>query len=349
VGIRHFTDKGELALGRYIVKRILLLIPVMLGVVLIVFIFQAISPSDPARALAGVTATDEQVAAIAAKLGLDKPIPIQFLNYVKNLVLHGDLGTSYDSGQPVLKEIMNRFPYTVVLAIGAVSFGVLLGIPLGILSAVKQYTWVDNVILGLSVFLTSFPSFWLGLLLIILFSVNLGWLPANGLASWRGWVLPFFCVTNPTMAGLIRTTRSNMLETIRQDYVRTARAKGQTEGKVIWKHVVRNSLIPVVNNIGGVFGMQLGGVVVIETVFGIPGIGSYAVNAVKARNFPAVLGSVLLLSLVFSIVNLLIDFVYTVVDPKLKITFTKGMTASRNRRIAKRQAKKVRRNAPAAS
>jgi len=321
-------------LRKYVIKRIILLIPVMVGVILIVFMFQAISPSDPARSMAGQTATEEQVQEIRVKLGLDKPIPIQFVNYLKNIVLHADFGTSYDTGQPIIKELMNRFPYTVALAIGAVTLGVAAGIPLGILSAVKQYTWVDNVILGVSVFLTSFPSFWFALLLIILFSVKLGVLPANGLSTWKGWILPMFCVMNPTMAGLIRTTRSNMLETIRQDYVRTARAKGQTERKVIWNHVVRNSLIPVVNNIGSVFGMQLGGVVVIETVFGIPGIGSYAVTAVQGRNYPAVMGSALLLSLVFSIVNLLIDFMYTVVDPKLKVTFSKsasGMKPSKNK------------------
>jgi len=333
---------------RYIIKRLLMLIPVMLGVMLIVFIFQAISPDDPVQMLLGTTATQEQIDALTKKLGLDQPIYIQFIRYVWNLVAHGDLGTSYTSGQPVLTEIFARWPYTVALAVGAVFIGVAVGIPLGILSAVKQYTWVDNAILGFSVLVASFPSFWLGLLVIILFSVKLGWLPSSGLESWKGWILPVFVVAFQSMANLIRSTRSSMLEAIRQDYVRTARAKGLQEKVVIWHHVVRNSLIPVVNSIGITVGSMLGGVLIIETVFGIPGIGQYSVKAINSRNYPAVLGSVVMLAFVFSIVNLIVDLVYTVIDPKLKITFSTQAAMGKVQRRAKRAAKNAEKAAKAA-
>ena len=307
---------------RYIIKRLVMLIPVMLGVMLVVFVFQAISPDNPVQMLLGNSATQEQIDELTAKLGLDQPIPVQFVKYVANLVTKGDLGTSYTSGQPVLREIMQRWPHTITLAIGAVLLGVLIGVPLGILSAVKQYTWIDNVILGFSVFVSSFPAFWLALMLIIAFSVKLAWLPSTGIASWKGWVLPIFVVAFQSMVNLIRTTRSSMLETIRQDFVRTARAKGQKEHRVIWGHVVRNSMIPVVNSIGISVGAQLGGVLIIETVFGIPGIGQYAVGAINNRNYPAVLGSVVILAFVFTIINLLVDICYTLIDPKLKNTFS---------------------------
>jgi peptide/nickel transport system permease protein len=313
-----------------------MLIPIMLGVMLIVFIFQAISPDDPARLLAGSTATDEQIEALHVKFGLDKPIPVQYANYVGNLVLHGSLGVSYTTGQPVLTEIMQHWPFTIALAIGAVLIGILLGIPLGILSAVKQYTWVDSAILGFTVFISSFPNFWIALLLIIAFAVNLGWLPANGLATWKGWILPAVCIMIPTMAGLIRTTRSSMLETIRQDYVRTARAKGLDEKRVIWRHVVRNSMIPVINNIGMIFGMQLGGVIIIEQVFGVPGLGQYIITAVTNRNYPSLLGSVVIIAFCFAVINLVVDLSYTLIDPKLKITFSHQGASGRIRRLDKK-------------
>ena len=317
-----------------------MLIPVLLGVMLIVFIFQAISPDDPAAMLLGTTATQEQIDALSKKLGLDQPIVVQYAKYVWNLVAHGDLGTSYTSGQPVLKEIFARWPYTIALAVGAVSLGVVVGVPLGILSAVKQYTWVDNVILAFSVFISSFPSFWLALLVVILFAVKLGVLPSSGIETWQGWILPIFVVAFQSMTNLIRTTRSSMLETIRQDYVRTAREKGLPEKRVIWRHVVRNSLIPVVNSIGISIGAQLGGVLIIETIFGIPGIGQYCLNSITNRNYPAVCGSVVILAFVFSLVNLIVDLVYTAIDPKLKITFSTQAAMSSRKRQLKRAARK---------
>lgn len=322
---------------RYIIKRILLLIPVVLGVMLVVFIFQAISPADPVLNMLGSTATQEDIDAMTVKLGLDKPILVQYLQYVYNFFFHLDLGTSYISHQPVMYEIMVRWPYTLVLAVGSVLLGVLLGIPLGILSAVKQYTWTDNVILGFSVLLASFPSFWLALLMIVLFSVKLGWLPSTGIESFKGWIMPVIVVTLVAMSNLIRTTRASMLETLRQDFVDTARSKGQKERAVIFRHVVRNSMIPVVNGVGLTIGVQLGGALVIENVFGIPGIGSYVVYAINNLDYPAVCGCVVMLALVFSVINLLCDLIYTLIDPRLKVSFAAEAEAKKRMRQARRQ------------
>ncbi len=318
---------------KYTIKRIFLLIPVMLGVMLVVFLFQAVSNDDPVAMLLGFNATPDQVAALTKKLGLDQPIFVQYIKYVWNFFIHFDLGTSYTSGRPVLIEIMQRFPYTVKLAIGSVLIGMVLGLPLGILSAVKQYSFFDNATLVVSVFLSSFPQFWFALLLIILFSVKLGWLPSNGVATWKSWILPMAVVGIGSMTALIRTTRSSMLETIRQDYIMTARAKGQTEYKVIAHHAVRNASIPVANAVGNMIGGQLGGSIIIETVFGVPGIGQYAVQAISTRNYPAVLGSIVILAFIFAVINLILDLIYTVIDPKLKMTFVSSASNRKNKRL----------------
>ena len=313
-----------------------MLIPVILGVMLVIFIFQAISPDDPVRSILGLDATQAQMDALRVKLGLDQPILIQYVKYVWNFVRYGDLGTSYITNQPVFTELMHRFPITVKLAFLSIGVGVIMGVPLGVLSAVKQNTWVDSAILSFSVFISSFPNFWLALLLIVFFSVKLGLLPSMGIMTWQGWILPVFTVAIGSMTMLIRSTRASMLEAIRQDYVRTARAKGQRENKIIYGHVLRNSLIPITNTIGTSIGGQLGGALIIETVFGIPGIGMYAVNAISYRNYPAVLGSVVMLSFVFAIVNLLVDICYVIIDPKLRITFAGVRNPRRLRRIAAR-------------
>ena len=323
-------------MARYIMKRILMLIPVLLGVMLVIFIFQEISPDDPVRSLLGEDAPPAQVEALRKQLGLDQPILIQFVRYVWNFVRYGDLGTSYVTGQPVLRELMQRWPVTIKLAFMSVGIGVLMGLPLGILSAVKQNTWIDSAILGFTVFITSFPNFWFALLLIVLFAVKLGWLPSMGIMAWQGWIMPVAVMSIGMMAMLARNTRASVLEGIRQDYVRTARAKGQRERKIICGHVLRNSMIPITNVIGNGLAGQLGGAVIIETVFGLPGIGLYAVNAVGQRNYPSVLGSVVLLAFVFAGVNLLIDICYVIIDPKLRYTFTDSARANTPKRLAKR-------------
>lgn len=315
---------------KYIFKRILMMIPVMVGVIAVVFFFQALSGDDPAIMILGPSASAEQLAAKRAELGLDKPIIQQFLIYLWNFIRHGDLGVSYISGRTIVSEILSRFPYTLVLAFGAVLMGVLVGVPLGIISAVKQNSWVDSAILAFSVFFSSFPSFWLALLLIVAFAVNIHLLPASGVTSVAGWILPCIVIAVQAMANLVRTTRSSMLETIRQDYVRTAQSKGQKQAVVVTRHAFRNSLIPIVNAVGNTIGSQLGGALIIENIFGIPGIGQYAVTAISNRDFPAMRGSVIVLSLAFTVVNLIIDLCYVAVDPRLKSSFApkKGTKSS---------------------
>ena len=307
----------------YIIKRILYVIPVMLGVLVIVFILKMVMPGDPVDMILPAEATQEEREEKREELGLNDPIPIQFFDYVKGIVTELDFGTSYKTNQPVFGELMQRFPITFILAVGAVFVGSLLAIPLGVLSAVKQYTWIDSLVLVISMLAVSIPSFWFALMLLSLFSVNLGWFPTIYDGSLASWVLPIIVIALAAMSGLTRMTRSSMLEVIRSDYIRTARAKGQTEEKIIVRHALRNALIPILAAIGNSLGAQLGGALVIETVFGMPGIGKYITDAISQRNFPAVQGGVILLAFVFTLINLIVDISYTFVDPRLRESIVK--------------------------
>lgn len=317
---------------KYTIRRVILLIPVIIGVMLVVFLFQSISGDDPALAILGSGSTMEDREAKREELGLNDPIPVQFGRYVWNFFSKGDLGTSYETGQSVTKEIFSRFPLTIKLALIAVFFGVLLGVPLGVWAAVRQNKPIDNAIVTFSVFLESVPNFWLALLLITYFSIRLGLLPSIYNRTTAGWVLPSITVIVGSLSMIIRVTRSSMLETIRQDYVRTARAKGQTEFKVIVRHVLRNSLIPIVNSVGNALGMLLGGALIVETIFGMPGIGKYTVDAVSARNYPSVLGSVVILAITFTLINLAVDLIYILVNPSLKVSIVKSQQTKRQMR-----------------
>jgi len=295
-----------------------MVIPVILGVMLIVFFFQAISNDDPVSQLLGPGATLADKEAKREELGLNDPIEVQFARYVWNFVSKGDLGTSYMSGQPIMQELMIRFPITIRLAFSSVLLAVVIGVPLGVISAVKQYTITDSGVLAFAVLAAAVPNFWFGLMLISLFAVTLHWLPSVGLTSSLGWIMPTVVVMVAALTNFIRTTRSSMLESIRQDYVRTARAKGLREHSVIIRHAFRNSLIPIIAAIGNALGIQLGGALIVEAVFGLPGIGKYAVDAINARNFPAVRGSVIVMAITFTLVNLIVDIVFTIVDPRVK-------------------------------
>lgn len=252
------------------------------------------------------------------ELGLNKPLYKQFGSYVWSLVIRGDLGTSYQSKQPVAKEIMQRFPTTILLAVVSVILSVGIGIPTGILSAIRQYSWIDKLSRALALLGVSMPNFWQGLMNILLFSVYLGWLPASGFYGWQYWILPAVTIGTSSAATITRMTRSSMLEVIRQDYIRTARAKGQSERVITIHHALKNALIPIITIIGIQFGGLLGGAVLTETVFAIPGLGKFMVDAIKARNYPVVQGGVLILAFVFSFVNLIIDILYAFVDPRIK-------------------------------
>ena len=299
------------------------MIPVMIGVVTIVFILNALTPGDVAKDLAGQDATAEQVETLRHELGLDKPLAVRYVNYIWRLFTRGDLGTSYVTKQPILNEILARYPTTIKLAFLSILLAACIGIPLGVIAAVKQYTWIDNTAMVLSLAGVSVPNFWLGLMSILLFSVRLHWFPATGLENGlRSWIMPMFVCGVGSAATIARVTRSSLLEVIRQDYIRTARAKGQKEFIVVVRHALRNSLIPVVTLIGSQIGHALGGAILVESVFGISGLGGYMVAAIKARNFPAVQGGVVFLSLVFSLVNLLVDILYTYIDPQLKTRYS---------------------------
>lgn len=308
---------------RYIIKRILWMIPIMLGVLLISFVLRAMSPTSPVDSLLGDAATEEQRLELEHELGLDQPMWKQFVDYVGDVV-RGDFGESYVSKAPVMDELLQRLPVTMIICFGAVLIGLLLGVPLGILSAQKQYSWTDSTVLVLSIVLRSIPSFCLALVMIYLFAVKLHWLPAFGITDPKGYIMPMLTIGLSSMANYTRITRTSMLEVIRQDYVRTARAKGQTESNIIFKHELRNASIPIVTSIGVMVGHQLGGALVIETVFGVPGIGKYLGDAVSASNYPAVQGGVVFLAMIFCIVNLLVDISFTFINPRLKSTLIRG-------------------------
>ena len=313
---------------KFILKRLLFLIPTILGVIFIVCVLMELTPSDIVD-MQYASAPEEVREAKREELGLNDPFLIRYFNYVKNIVIKGSLGTSLMSGLPVMEELMVRFPITLLLTFISIAFGILIGIPLGVISAVKQYTAADSIILTISMVSVSFPNFWLALLLILLLSVNLGWLPSGGITSWTGWIMPVIVTTFSCLASFVRITRSSMLEVIRQDFVRTAKAKGQKPSVITVKHVLRNALIPVITQIAGQIGALLGGALIVESIFGMPGIGQYLVSAINNRNYPSVLGGVVLLAFVYTIINLIVDILYTVVDPRLKLIMIGGKKPGR--------------------
>ncbi len=298
-----------------------MMIPVMLGVVLVIFVMLSLSPGDPAVQMLGPDATPEQLEELRDDLGLNDPFLVRYVKYVWNL-LHGDLGTSYTTKQPVAKEIFERFPTTLLFTTLACIVGAIVGILFGIVSAVKQYTWFDNVSRVIALIGISVPSFWLGLMFIIWFSVGLGWFPSSGFYGPKYWVLPSLTVGLVQASNVMRQTRSAMLDVVRQDYIRTARAKGQSEMKVIFSHELPNALIPIVTVLGMQFGRGMGGSIISEQVFAIPGIGMLMTNAIGNLNYPVVQGGVLVIALSFSIVNLLIDILYAFIDPRIKSLYS---------------------------
>lgn len=307
---------------RYIVKRVLLMFPVILGVSIIIFTIMSFTPGDPVVLMLGEGASTEAIEDLRAELGLDDPLPVQYIRYLKKAV-SGDLGRSYHSNTSVMSEVASRFPNTLRLTILGTIIAILIGIPVGIISAVKQYTLVDSVSLIISMIFTSMPSFWLGLLLIMFFSLRMDLFPATGAETWKHFVLPSFTLAAASMASLIRMTRSTMLEIIRQDYIRTARAKGASEKRVVLGHALQNALLPVITVIGLNFGRQLGGAIVTETVFAMPGLGMLMINGIRTRDTPIVMGAVLFAAVLAGIVVLLVDILYSFVDPRLKTEYAK--------------------------
>lgn len=302
---------------KFTLKRLASLVLVLIGVSFLVFMLLSLTPGDPVRMMLGESATPEAQEALREEMGLNDPLLVQYGRYMKNVVVHQDLGQSYTTQRPVLGEILNVFPNTVALAVAAMVIAIVLGIFLGIISAVKQNSLLDNIVMVLALIGTSAPIFWIGILMILLFSVHLGWLPPSGFGSFKQLIMPALALGMQSTAVVARMTRSSMLEVIRQDFVKTARAKGQKEIVVVVKHVFRNALIPIITVVGLQFGTLLGGAMLTEIVFSIPGVGRLMIEAIKQRDFPIVQGSVLFVAACFSLVNLAVDLLYAVVDPKV--------------------------------
>lgn len=302
---------------RYILKRILMMIPILLGIIVIVFTLMYITPGDPALSILGETATEESIQRVHDELGLDDPYLVRLGRYVLGL-FQGDLGTSYKTKRPVMDEILSRYPTTLILTFGSVAFGLVVGVLFGIISAIRQYSILDRVCTIISLFGVSAPSFWVAMLLVLIFSVNLGWLPATGNESVIHWILPVFTMGLQASALIMRMTRSSMLEVIRQDYIRTAEAKGQSELNIVIHHALRNAMIPIVTVIGIQICALLAGAVLAESVFALPGLGKYVVDSIGYKDFPAVQGVVLWIGLNCIVINLIVDIVYCFIDPRIK-------------------------------
>lgn len=314
---------------RFVIKRLLWMIPVALGVAILIFTILYFTPGDPAVMILGSSATMEDRLALRTQMGLEDPYIVQLVRFLKQTFIDFDLGTSYFTGKSVASEIVTRFPNTFILAFGSMVLSCLIGIPLGINAAVHQNKLADRVSMMIALIGISMPAFWVGLLLTLVFSLKLGWLPPSGISSWTSYILPIVSASLAGIASLARLVRSSMLDVIRSDYVTTAQAKGVTKHNTVYGHALPNALIPVITQVGTSFGKTLGGTIVIETVFGIPGIGNYMLTAVNNRDYPIVLGSVVFLALSFSVIVLLVDIIYAYVDPRIKARYVKRMEAKK--------------------
>ena len=302
---------------RYVIKRLLLMIPVIIGVSFLVFFIMDMAPGDAVDVLAPEGATAEDLEAIRHDLGLDKPVVVRYIDYMAGM-LHGDLGVSYISKTDVFQTYVEKLPATIKLSFASILISVILSVPLGIYSATRQGTIQDNISMAFAMIGLAMPHFWLGLLLIIVFSLKLQWFPSGGDQTLSSIVLPAITIGTGLMATLTRTTRSSMLDVLKQEYLRTARAKGANEKRVIFKHSLKNALIPVITVAGTNFGSLMGGAVLIETVFAMPGLGTLLVNGVRSQNTPIVMACVLVIAISFSLINLIVDLLYTWLDPRLK-------------------------------
>ncbi|UUX33400.1 ABC transporter permease [Fundicoccus culcitae] len=309
---------------RYIINRVINILPTLLIVAIIVFGVTRILPGDPAASILGPQANATEIENMRIVMGLDKPIWEQFINYLGNL-LRGDLGYSYAYNMNVVDLIAERFPNTVILTVSALIIALVVGVPAGILSAYKRNTFVDYLVMVISLVGVSMPVFWLGVMLVLIFSVNLGWLPATGMGDWsqgadvffKHLILPSVTLATIPMANFARITRSSMLDVLSQDYIRTARAKGLLENKVVWKHALKNALNPILSVLGMQVASLLGGSVLTETIFSWPGMGRLVTDAINRGDFGVVQGVVIFIALIYVVTNLIIDILYKVVNPKI--------------------------------
>lgn len=306
-------------MAKYIIKNALMVIPTMLCVVFIIFTINYFTPGDPVAVFYDFDYTEEQYAEKAAEWGLDQPFFQQFVNYIKNIVTKLDFGYSYYSGKSVMSELTTRFPVSLKLGLISVALTVLIGVPFGIISATRQYSPLDYGVTFISLFFAAVPGFWLSMIMILIFSSRLGWLPSSGLTSWTCYIMPVIASSAQYIASITRQTRSSMLEVIRQDYIRTAQAKGVSEGVVIRRHALRNALIPVVTLIGMQAGAVIAGSAIIEAVHSFPGMGSLMMTAINNKDYNTIQAVVLLLSGVVCLINLLVDIVYVWIDPRVNV------------------------------
>lgn len=304
---------------KYILKRILILIPTIIGVSFVVFSLLYLSPGDAALASAGPNAPKETVEILRDKMGLNDPFLIQYGRFLKNLIFHFDLGTSYQSKTPVIEKILRVFPNTLKLAGVSLIFAIISGIILGIIAGINKNNIIDSLISFAGMIGLAMPIFWSGLLLIIIFSSKLKLLPASGFSSWRHMILPVLALGLQTSSSIMRMTRSSMIEVLDKDYIRTARAKGLKKSRIIFIHALKNAMIPIITTIGLQAGGLLGGSILTETVFSISGIGRLMVDSVKTRDYPVILGGVMFIALVYSIISIIVDILYGFLNPEIKM------------------------------
>ena len=309
-------------MGRYVLKRILWMIPIVIGVAVLVFTLMTFCPGNPAEIILGSTATEEALAAKTEELGLNDPFLVRLGRYLVDVFIKRDLGASWSTNVSIMDSIRERLPRTLVLTIVTLALAFGLGIPLGIMAATHQNKWQDSVSMIIALVGVAIPNFWLALMFILFFSVRLGWFPSMGINDGlKSYILPAATAMMGAFATCARQTRSSMLEVIRSDYITTARSKGVPERDVIYKHALKNGLIPIITMFGSTFGHMLGGMMIIETVFAIPGMGTYIITAVNNRDYPVVQGGTIFLAITFSLCMLLVDLAYAAVDPRIKAQY----------------------------
>lgn len=309
---------------KYIIKRLLFLIPTIFGVTLIIYAIMSITPGDPGRAILGVNAPQADVDAYNHMLGYDLPFIQKYFNYIKDMIIHQDFGVSYFTKQSVFAEILPRFALTIKLALAGVVLAALIGVPLGIDAAVNQYSLRDTIPSMLAFFVAAIPGFVLGMVLLYTFALKLNLLPSYGIGSLRHYIMPALAISIPPAAQNMRFTKSSMLEAIRQDFVRTARAKGAPERTVIWKHALKNALLPVVTQVGMSLGLLIAGTVVVEKLFSLPGIGSLMVDRIAFKDEPVIIAGTILISIVFTVIMLAVDITYAFIDPRIRAKYTRA-------------------------
>ena len=308
---------------RYVLKRILFLIPTILGVIFIIFFVLNLTPGDPGRSILGPSAPQEAVDQLNEELGYNDPLVVKYVKYIKQLVVDHSFGVSYFTKQLVMDEVLGRFWVTLKLSFIGIIISTLVGVPLGMLTAVKQYSIWDYIPSMIAFLLAAVPAFVLGMTLLLIFSVRLNWLPSYGLSTWQCYIMPSLCMAIPITAFNVRFTKSSMLESIRADYIDTARAKGAKEKTVIWKHALKNALLPVVTNIGLNMGGLIMGAVVAERLFSVPGIGALIVDRINYKDEPVIIAGTIIIAITFTIIMLIVDVVYAFIDPRIKAKYTR--------------------------